>query len=83
MPQVSIVGVCIESRTKRRPFRTHFSFHPRSSLRKPGSMQWLRRPQDQGSVPIHAHVHVPEALLRPDGQRRPMSVQTRRIEYRP
>lgn len=49
----------------------HFSFHPRSSLRKPGSMQWLRRPQDQGSVPIHAHVHVPEALLRPDGPGNP------------
>ena len=49
----------------------HFSFHPRSSMRQPGSMQWLRRPVDQGSVPIHAHVHVPAALLRPDGPGNP------------
>ena len=49
----------------------HFSFHPRSSRRKPGSMQWLRRPTDQGSVPIHAHVHLPAALLRPDGPGNP------------
>lgn len=49
----------------------HFSFHPRSSMRKPGSMEWLRRPRDQGSVPIHAHVHLPAALLRPDGPGNP------------
>ena len=49
----------------------HFSFHPRSSLRQPGSMQWLRRPTDHGSVPIHAHVHMPAALLRPDGPANP------------
>jgi hypothetical protein len=50
----------------------HFSFHPRSSMRKPdGSMQWLRQPRDQGSVPIHVHVNLPAALLRPDGPGNP------------
>lgn len=49
----------------------HFSFHPRSSTRRPGTMEWLRRPTDHGSVPIHAHVHVPAALLRPDGPGNP------------
>ncbi len=49
----------------------HFSFHPRSSMRKPGSMEWLRRPMDLGSVPIHAHVALPSALLRPDGPGNP------------
>jgi hypothetical protein len=49
----------------------HFSFHPRSSARKPGSMEWLRRVTDHGSVPIHAHVHLPAALLRPDGPGNP------------
>lgn len=49
----------------------HFSFHPRSSLRRPGSMEWLRRPTDHGSVPIHAHVHLPSAVLRPDGPGNP------------
>jgi glycosyltransferase involved in cell wall biosynthesis len=49
----------------------HFSFHPRSSQRQPGSMQWLRRPVDHGSVPIHSHVHTPAALLRPDGPGNP------------
>ncbi len=49
----------------------HFSFHPRSSMRKPGSMEWLRRVSDHGSVPIHAHVQWPAALLRPDGPGNP------------
>lgn len=49
----------------------HFSFHPRSSRRKPGSMEWLRKVTDHGSVPIHAHVHWPAALLRPDGPGNP------------
>jgi hypothetical protein len=49
----------------------HFSFHPRSSKRKPGSMEWERQPRDLGSAPIHAHVHVPAALLRPDGPGNP------------
>lgn len=49
----------------------HFSFHPRSSLREPGSMQWRRDAADQGSCPVHAHVHLPAALLRPDGPGNP------------
>ena len=49
----------------------HFSFHPRSSTRREGSMEWLRNPVDLGSVPIHAHVHTPAALLRPDGPGNP------------
>ena len=49
----------------------HFSFHPRSSQRKPGSMDWLRRVADHGSAPIHAHVNLPAALLRPDGPGNP------------
>ena len=49
----------------------HFSFHPRSSKRKAGSMEWLRKPRDYGSAPIHAHVHLPSALLRPDGPGNP------------
>jgi glycosyltransferase involved in cell wall biosynthesis len=49
----------------------HFSFHPRSSMRKPGSMEWLRPVRDLGSVPIHANVHWPAALLRPDGPGNP------------
>jgi hypothetical protein len=49
----------------------HFSFHPRSSRRKPGSMEWLRKVTDHGSAPIHAHVHWPAALLRPDGPGNP------------
>ena len=49
----------------------HFSFHPRSSRRLPGSAQWLRCPTDHGSVPIHGHVHMPSALLRPDGPGNP------------
>jgi hypothetical protein len=31
----------------------------------------VRRPTDHGSVPIHAHVHLPAALLRPDGPGNP------------
>jgi len=49
----------------------HFSFHPRSSRRKPGSMEWLRTACDQGSAPLHAHVNLPAALLRPDGPGNP------------
>jgi len=49
----------------------HFSFHPRSSRRKPGTMEWLRPVRDLGSVPIHPHVHWPAALLRPDGPGNP------------
>jgi hypothetical protein len=49
----------------------HFSFHPRSSRRKTGSMEWLRPVTDHGSVPIHAHVSWPAALLRPDGPGNP------------
>ncbi len=49
----------------------HFSFHPRSSQRRRETMQWLRPVEDQGSVPIHAHVHLPAALLRPDGPGNP------------
>jgi len=49
----------------------HFSFHPRSSMRKPGSMEWLRTVRDHGSVPLHAHVNLPAALLRPDGPSNP------------
>ena len=49
----------------------HFSFHPRSGHRRPGTMQWLRQPRDLGSVSIHAHVHLPSALLRPDGPGNP------------
>ena len=49
----------------------HFSFHPRSSRRETAAMQWARHPRDQGSVPIHAHVHLPSALLRPDGPGNP------------
>ena len=49
----------------------HFSFHPRSSKRKPGTMQWERQPRDLDSAPIHAHVHMPAALLRPDGPGNP------------
>ncbi len=49
----------------------HFSFHPRSSKRKPDSMKWERQPRDLGSAPIHAHVHLPAALLRPDGPGNP------------
>ncbi len=49
----------------------HFSFHPRSSLRRLESMAWRRQVADHGSVPIHAHVHWPAALLRPDGPGNP------------
>ncbi len=49
----------------------HFQFHPRSSRRKPGSGAWTRPVRDLGSVPIHAHVHWPAALLRPDGPGNP------------
>lgn len=49
----------------------HFSFHPRSGQREPGSTEWRRPVRDVGSVPIHAHVHWPAALLRPDGPTNP------------
>lgn len=49
----------------------HFSFHPRSSRRRAGTMHWNRNVQDLGSTPIHAHVHWPAALLRPDGPGNP------------
>lgn len=51
----------------------HFSFHPRSSMRKKkdGTMQWIRKPLDLGSAPIHVHVNLPAALLRPDGPGNP------------
>lgn len=49
----------------------HFSFHPRSSARKEGSMQWLRPVLDLGSVNVHPHVHLPAALLRQDGPGNP------------
>jgi glycosyltransferase involved in cell wall biosynthesis len=48
-----------------------FSFHPRSSMRKPDSMEWERQPRDLGSAPMHADVHMPAALLRPDGPGNP------------
>ncbi|MFK7739858.1 MAG: glycosyltransferase [Planctomycetota bacterium] len=49
----------------------HFSTHPRSNLREAGSSEWRRQPVDFGSVPIHAHVHMPSVLLRPDGPGNP------------
>ncbi|MCB9879846.1 MAG: glycosyltransferase family 2 protein [Planctomycetes bacterium] len=49
----------------------HFSRHPRSSRRGAGSVQWQYGVADQGSVPIHAHVSLPAALLRPDGPGNP------------
>ena len=49
----------------------HFSFHPRSSRRRPGSIEWLRPVRDLGSVDVHPHVHWPAALLRPDGPGNP------------
>ncbi|GAB4145607.1 MAG: hypothetical protein Fur0037_13560 [Planctomycetota bacterium] len=49
----------------------HFTFHPRSGARKRESMEWLRPVTDLGSVPIHAHVHLPSVLLRPDGPSNP------------
>jgi hypothetical protein len=49
----------------------HFSFHPRSSARTRGSVGWVRPVDDHGSVPVHAHVHLPAALLRPDGPGNP------------
>lgn len=49
----------------------HFSHHPRSSARRKGSAGWIRPVLDQGSAPIHAHVHWPAALLRPDGPGNP------------
>ena len=49
----------------------HFGFHPRSSRRQTDRMAWERQPLDQGWVPIHAHVHWPAALLRPDGPGNP------------
>ena len=49
----------------------HFSFHPHSSKRKLDSMEWQRQPRDLGSAPIHADVHMPAALLRPDGPGNP------------
>jgi glycosyltransferase involved in cell wall biosynthesis len=49
----------------------HFSYHPRSSLRRSGTNQWARPVRDLGSVPIHAHAHWPAVLLRPDGPGNP------------
>lgn len=49
----------------------HFSHHPRSSRRRRDTMEWLRPVQDLGSVPIHAHVEWPSALLRADGPGNP------------
>lgn len=49
----------------------HFSLHPRSSMRRAGIGNWTRPVQDHGSVPIHAHVNWPAALLRPDGPGNP------------
>ncbi|MBK8101701.1 MAG: glycosyltransferase family 2 protein [Planctomycetes bacterium] len=49
----------------------HFSHHPRSSRRKADGTAWIRPIADHGSVPIHAHVHWPAALLRPDGPGNP------------
>lgn len=54
----------------------HFTYHPRSSRRtaapmRDGAMQWHRGVRDHGNAPIHAHVHWPSALLRPDGPGNP------------
>ncbi|MHC4078121.1 MAG: glycosyltransferase family 2 protein [Planctomycetota bacterium] len=49
----------------------HFSFHPRSSLREPGSGNWVRPVTDLGSVMLPGHVHPPEVLFRPDGPGNP------------
>ena len=49
----------------------HFSFHPRSSLREPGTGHWIRPVQDLGSVLLPDHVHPPAVLFRPDGPGNP------------
>jgi hypothetical protein len=52
----------------------HFSHHPRSTKRRSvvrGANGWIRPVRDHGSVPIHAHVHWPSVLLRPDGPGNP------------
>jgi glycosyltransferase involved in cell wall biosynthesis len=49
----------------------HFQHHPRSRRRQRGTMPWERQPSDQGAVPVHAHVHLPAALLRSDGPGNP------------
>ena len=52
----------------------HFSWHPRSSVRDAGVEGYGRAPVDQGSVPIPAHVAVPNVLFRPDGPINPSLV---------
>jgi len=49
----------------------HFQYHPRSSRREANTGQWTRPVVDHGSLAMHEHVHVPRALLRPDGPSNP------------
>ena len=49
----------------------HMTHHPRSSLRQANGSDWIRPVKDLGSVPVHDHVHTPEAILRPDGPGNP------------
>jgi glycosyltransferase involved in cell wall biosynthesis len=49
----------------------HLTFHPRSSLREPGTGNWVRPVTDMGSVPLPDHVQPPEVLFRPDGPANP------------
>ena len=46
----------------------HFSWHPRSSVRRDG---YGHAATDMGSVPLPPHVHLPEVLLLPDGPSNP------------
>jgi hypothetical protein len=48
----------------------HFSWHPRSSVRR-DAKGYAHAVRDFGSVPLPAHVHLPEVLLHPDGPSNP------------
>jgi len=48
----------------------HFSWHPRSSARR-DEKGYAHGVRDFGSVPLPAHVHLPEVLLHPDGPGNP------------
>ncbi|MEZ5990020.1 MAG: hypothetical protein R3F30_13005 [Planctomycetota bacterium] len=49
----------------------HFTHHPRSPLRVPGTGAWVRPVQDLGSVPHRQGTRIPQVLFRRDGPSNP------------